>query len=147
MKFTETITSTTITLLLTSLSGLFGILLGSIYSEIVPIILPTLTQQLPITVLLKILSVAIILFFLSVVLTIFVYLNYKPKYKARFGILWDKDKQAYCPSCKTLLSNYQPFVHSSVKTSYMYNCIKCDRMIPINDKGMPITLEDAIKKI
>jgi len=65
----------------------------------------------------------------------------------KFGIYWDKDKQAYCPSCKTLLSDYRPFVHASGKTSYLYHCIKCDKMIPLTDGEHPITLNDALKKL
>jgi len=143
MKITETIMSNTITILLTALSGLFGILLGSIYSEVVPIILPTLTQQLPITVLLKILSGATILLVLSIVLSIFIYLKYKPKYKARFGILWDKNKEPYCPACHIYLSGY---TENPPKGFYFW-CHSHKDFVFIHNNGVPMSLLDAQKQL
>ena len=141
MKLIETITNTTITLILSALSGLFGILLGAIYSEVVPIILPTLTQKLPITVLLRIFVVVLILLALSIALSIFIYLKYRPKYKARFGALWDGNKEPYCPSCKTYLSGYT----ENPPDGYYFWCHTHKDYVFIHNNGVPIPLLEAQK--
>ncbi len=105
MKIIEAIKEHTAKNIVAMILGVLSYFVLSVYSDILPNILPML-QRLPNTTIIKICIVAIILFVLSLVLSFVIYRSYKPRFKARFGILWDKDKEPFCPSCQTYLSDY-----------------------------------------
>jgi amino acid transporter len=133
-------------------SALFGFLIllfGSIYSDVLPIILPIVIQELPKTVLLKIASLATILFLLSAVLSLVFYLKLKNKLHSRFGVKWDKEKQAYCPTCESLLTRYSAYKNDSGKILYFYfQCLECKSSVYLkDDSANHLTLQDAQKQL
>jgi hypothetical protein len=149
MKIIEKITESATLYILSAIFGFLGLLLGSIYSEIIPIILPPIIQQAPKTAILKLLTVAIILFVLSVALSLALYLRFRSKLFPRFGVLWDKKSEPHCPSCKNHLSNYgiysEPGNYKGLKQgSYSgFHCIQCkENVYPIHE-GKNITLDEA----
>lgn len=74
--------------------------------------------------------------------------KYINKLNPKYGILWDKNKNAFCPVCKTHMStyeeNYKP-VYSD-KGFPAFICNNCKEYFPLNTKtGKPITLKEIIK--
>ena len=144
MKIIDTIKESSTKLLLSAIFGLLGILIGSLYSEIIPIVLPIIIQELPRSVLLKMLTVAILLFFLSIAAAFVTYLQYKPRFIPKCGVLWDKKKEAYCPACETVLSEY--WEESSPGNPVCeFKCMKCNHHVRLMHLGKNISLPDAQK--
>jgi hypothetical protein len=73
---------------------------------------------------------------------IFLILKNRDKFKPKFGILWDKNKEPYCPACKTLLSGYteEPPDH------FFFWCHHCKTNVFIYH-GKGIRLSEARKQI
>ena len=106
MKIIDTIKEHTIKYFLSALFGLLILLIGLIYQDVLLVIYPEVIQKLPKEVFLKITTVAIILFALSSALSFIFYLKLKNELIPKFGVLWDKNKEAYCPACRIPLSHY-----------------------------------------
>jgi hypothetical protein len=146
MKFIDTIKEASIKYWLSAIFAVLILLIGSIYQDVIPLIYPEIIQKLSKEVFLKITTLAIILFFLSIFVALFIYLHYRPKLKTKFGILWDKNKEAYCPACRNPLSAYFPYRFDST-TVKAFKCIKCDKYIPITHNSKIIDLDDAKKML
>lgn len=140
MKITENIIESTIKYLPSAIFGFFGLLIGSLYSEALPIILPAVIQQMPKTLLLKLLMVATILFVLSFLVSCAMYFKLKKKLIPKFGVLWDKNKEAYCPACEIVLSEYHEQDDPPI---YELSCVKCNAHIRLMYFGKPISLKNA----
>lgn len=71
---------------------------------------------------------------------VFLYFKFRNKLIPKFGVLWDKNKEAYCPSCAIILSE------SYADGDYhQYTCIKCGKSPYLSHLGKKITLSDACK--
>ncbi len=144
MKITESIKESTTKYLLSIILGVLGLLIGSIYSDLIPIILPSIIQQLPKTVLLKMLTLAIILFVLSLALSWVTYIHLKTKFISKFGVVWDKNKEPYCPACEKPFAKYEANLGGKIQAG-LY-CAKCNKTLPlITDEGKRLTLIEAKK--
>ena len=77
-------------------------------------------------------TILIVLFWLSILSVAWlIYLLNKIKLKPRFGLYWDKENNPYCPSCKSLLSNYyEDSLYSKIDPHFI--CIKCGSNKPIH---------------
>ncbi|MFQ5714169.1 MAG: hypothetical protein ACE5GU_09065 [Candidatus Scalinduaceae bacterium] len=62
-------------------------------------------------------------------------INLKPK----FGVLWDENKEPYCPACKTLLSQSVSEFFKNVQLE----CIKCEESLSLINNDKEISLEEA----
>jgi hypothetical protein len=132
--------------LLTAIVGVLGILIGSIYSDLIPIIFPAIIQQLPKPVLLKMLTLAIVLFVLSLVLSLWIYNQFKTKLKPKFGVVWDKNKEPYCPACEKPFTKFTLERGGGAKIVVGLACPKCGNHFElITDEGERITLAEAKK--
>lgn len=148
MKLTEKIKESTTQYILSAVSGVLGLLIGSIYNTVIPVIVPTIVQQLPKIVLLQLLSVAVILLFLLFALSALLYFKYKTKLTPKFGVYWDKNNEAFCPSCEKPLSNYAlyDFKKNGVGV-YAFRCVKCDKYVALSHNGNFINFDDAKKQL
>jgi uncharacterized protein YqhQ len=145
LKITESIKESTTKYLLSIILGVLGLLIGSIYSDLIPVILPSIIQQLPKAVLLKMLTLALILFFLSLALSWVIYLQLKTKFKPKFGVVWDKSKEPYCPACEKPLTKYTLQNHDKIIAKGL-RCAKCGvHFTLITDEGEKISLIEAKK--
>jgi hypothetical protein len=144
MKIIDTIKEHSTKLILSAIFGVLGILIGSLSSEIIPILLPIIIQELPKPVLLKMLTAAILLFFLSIAAAFAIYLKYKPRLIPKCGVLWDKKKEAYCPACEIILSEYW---EQESPPFYTFNCKKCGARIRLMHQGKSISMSDVQKII
>jgi len=142
MKIIDTIKEHTIKYFLSALFGLLILLIGLIYQDVLLVIYPEVIQKLPKEVFLKITIVAIILFVLSSVLSLIFYLKLKNKLIPKFGVLWDKKGEAYCPSCEIILSEYHEQTSPLICS---FTCVKCHTNIRLNNLGKSISLLDAQK--
>lgn len=144
MKVIEKIKEATIIQIISALFGVLILLIGSIYSEALPLILPAIIQQLPKTILLKITTLAIALSVLSIALTFVVYFKFKKNLIPKFGVLWDKNKEAYCPACQIILSEYH---EQEDPPFYEFKCVKCGSYIRLMHFGKSISLVNAQTKL
>jgi hypothetical protein len=143
-KFIDTIIESTTKWLIPAIFGFLGLLIGSIYSDIIPVLLPAIIQQVPTPVLLKLLTVAIILFFLMFLVSLTLYLQSRKRLKPKFGVLWDKNKEAYCTIHEKLLTRHKVELNGRIETAL--DCAACNKTIPIiNDEGKRLTLSEAKK--
>lgn len=92
-----------------------------------------LEQYVSITIL------ALMIFFLIISLIIGLFYIFhlkrqlKPNLILALGVYWDKKVNPYCPSCKTLLSNYGFYDTGSRRHPGM-KCIKCNIVIHFSDE-------------
>lgn len=129
------------------LSGLFAILVflaGSIYHDLSPTFLQTILESTPKPLLLKLLIAAMIVIVLLSVLSLYFYLKNRNKLIVKFGILWDKNKEAHCPSCEKPLSHYY-FNKTVANPYYEFVCIHCNKKIYLMHDSEPISLPEAQK--
>ena len=127
------------------LLGFYALLIVSIYRDLIPIIFLKIVQELPTTLLLKSLLATIILCFLLSLLSLFIYLHFKIKFIAKFGVLWDKgNKEPYCPIHKNPLARHKTKIGNEIATGL--DCRECDKSYQlIDDFGKTITLVEAKK--
>jgi len=144
MKFIENIKESTIKLLLSSLFAFLGFLAGTIYSETIQTFLPAMLQATPKSLILKLLIMATTLFFLMSVLSLYLYLKNKKKLIPKCGVLWDKNKEPYCPACEIPMSEYY-VSNSQPNEMYEITCIKCNAHIRLMHNGQHISLQNAQK--
>lgn len=144
MKIIDTLKESITKYFLSAILGVLILLIGAIYQDVLPTVYPELVQKLPKEVFLKITTLAIILFVLSLALSLAVYLHYRKSLIPKCGVLWDKNKEAYCPACQTLLSQGTIF-NSATQKSYHYECIKCNKRISLKYNGKYILLDEAQK--
>ena len=130
--------------LISAIIGFLGLLIGTLFPTTFQKIFPTIVEKVPKAVLFQLLLVAIILFVLSLFLTLVIYLKYRTKLIPKCGVLWDKNKEAYCPACKTVLSEYS---EQETPPIYEFRCINCNSDIRLSYYGKPISLNDAQKLI
>lgn len=141
----EYIMKLTITKILLPLLGVYGILLLSIYYDLVPILLPVVVQEFPTKLLLKFLIAAIGLCILLFFLSFSIYFILKTKLVPKFGVLWDKKEQEpYCPVHKNPLARHKTKIGNEIATGL--DCRECDKSYPlIDDNGKTLTLIEAKK--
>lgn len=140
MNIIDTLKESAIKQLISSIFGVLILLIGSLYLDIIPKIFQYLIPNVSKEAILKIGTLAILLFFLSTALSIILYCKLKNKLKPNFGVLWDKNKNAFCPACKIHISSYDKKIPPS------FFCCNCDKSLPLVTKtGKSITLEKAIE--
>jgi hypothetical protein len=147
MKIIDTIKEHTIKYFLSSLFGFLILLIVLIYQDVILVIYPVVVQELPKEVFLKITTVAILLFALSSVLSFIFYLKLKNKLVPKFGVFWDKNKEAYCPACRNLLSAYLSYSFDNPVPMKAFKCINCDKYVLITHNSNIIELDDAKKML
>jgi len=94
----------------------------------------------------SILTITITAILLYLVLFAFyIYLCFKlhKNLKPKFGVLWDENKEPYCPICKNPLGRHTTKRGGSAATGL--KCVKCKESLLLVDKGKKITLEEAKK--
>lgn len=88
---------------------------------------------------LTIATTVLLLYLLMIASYIVLFIKYKTKLFPKFGVLWDKNKEPYCPSCRNPISR---FIFDK-KTNLQ--CIKCNHSLwLVSDNGTDISLEGAI---
>jgi hypothetical protein len=97
-------------------------------------------EKIPILSIATTLALSCLLWVLSY---FFLYLKYRTKLAPKFGVLWDKNKEPYCPSCSQPLAKY-----IGNHTKYRPNlwCNKCDKELSlVTDDGERINIIEAKK--
>ena len=105
-------------------------------------ILKKWNEPLPILIIAATASVLYVVLFVSyTVLCLKIRKNLRPK----FGVLWDKDREPYCPIHERPLSRHR---YKSGKTVAGVDCKKCKSTLElIKDDGVRLTLEEAKKQL
>jgi len=146
MKIRENIIKLSIKQLILLLLSAYVALIVSIYQDLLPIIFPKVVQELPTSVLLKLILVTTALCVLLSMLSLFIYLHLKIKLVPKFGVLWDKkDKEPYCPVHRIPLARHKTKIGNDPATGL--DCHKCkEPSYPlIDDDNRRLTLAEANK--
>lgn len=95
-------------------------------------------ERIPILTVVTTLALSCLLWITSYIILV---IKSKDKLMPRFGVLWDKNKEPHCPSCKAYLTR-QPRADIVMN----FSCHKCNDFITlITDDGKDITLIEAQK--
>lgn len=144
MKIIDTIKESTIKQIVSGIFGILILLIGLIFPDIIPGIFRYLIQNLSKEALIRITSLAILLSVLLFGLSLLLYLKSRKQLTPKCGILWDRNKEPYCPACEKPLSEYH-FSYIPADPYYEFTCIQCDKNIRLMHNSKPISLEEAQK--
>lgn len=122
---------TTSSLIVSSIISLLSIIV-IIWLSIKDPLSQLIYNNVPKTILLLLPLVLFLLLSLSIVYIIYLRKKIKKNLFSAFGVYWDKDLNVYCPSCKTMLSNYA-FYESGRKHHPGFKCIKCNSVVRLSD--------------
>ncbi len=101
----------------------------------------TLCGKIPI---LTIVSTAILLYLILLASYVFLCFKIRKNLKPRFGVLWDENKEPYCPTHEKLLTRHKVKLGGKIESGL--DCIKCNKTIPIiTDEGKRLSLSEAKK--
>lgn len=89
-----------------------------------------------------------LLYLLMVASYVILYIKYRNKLFPKFGLLWDRRKEPYCPSCRNPLSQYLKcrFSNEGVAEKVFW-CVKCDKYIYLTHNADVIELDEAKKML
>ena len=109
--------------------------------ELTPALLPAIESVISKRVLLALFISSLLL---NIVLAIVIWATKKKgKFILKYGIYWDKNKNPYCPSCKTPLAAYGRYT-----LGLGYYCRACRKEFPLADStGKDVNPADAIKEL
>ena len=111
-------------------------------SKISPVILPALESNLSPKILVTLLIASLALNVIVIIL--FWVFNKKSELQVKYGVLWDKAKNPYCPNCKIPVSGYNDYGISGKG----FFCKSCDNIFPLTDvSGNEVNPEKAIKEL
>lgn len=136
------VTSSLIVSVVTFLVTITIVILISIYDPLKNI----LEQYVSISVLIILLLILIIFLLLSSTYIFYLRKQLKPHLIITFGVYWDNKCNPYCPSCKTLLTNYA-FYSSGHRYLPGMKCISCDKVISFSDESDLFHKLDEAKQI
>jgi hypothetical protein len=114
-------------------------LLGLLGKAVLPALWPALVASVTTQTLLPILGLSLLVN-LTCVLAL-VHMSKERQLTGHIGILWDKDKNPYCPACETLLGGYAFYEEKPA-----LRCVKCEKAVFLFDDGSEIktlTLDEA----
>lgn len=136
-------TSSLIVTLITSLLSILVVIFLAIKDPLSQIIY----SNVPKTILLLTPFILLILFIFSILYINHLRKKLKKNLFSAFGVYWDKNLIPYCPSCKTILSNYG-FYSGGRKNYPGFICIKCDSVIRLSDvEKIFMSYEEAKEKL
>jgi len=122
--------------LIGAVSGLFIFAAGTITAQVMPVVFPLISKEF-------LLSIFLLSFLLNVLLLIVaIYFYRKRDFFYRFGLLWRKNGEAYCPACKNLLMNSK---ESSLNVAKFW-CPTCKEVRqPLFEEGSEVSIEHLSK--
>ena len=118
-------------------------LLGWIATQVAPIILPALSK-ISSNVFLALLLISVVLnFFFSLIIWNLASLT-KNKFKLKYGIYWDRDKNPHCPNCKIPIGAYSCYQTAGLG----YYCKPCNKVFKLTDaSGNDIKPEQVLREL
>jgi len=69
------------------------------------------------------------------------------KFTKRFGILWDKNYEPHCPSCKNMPSGYQEIKGTPKNRRAQFTCVNCKTTIQLSDQDGFVPLDYAREQL
>ena len=115
------------------------VLLGWMFYQIAPALLPAIEAATSLRVVLAILLLSVLL---NIVLVVVIWRLSRPSnLKLKFGILWDREKNPHCPSCKNGGVRYGEYQWGEMG----YYCNTCKDVFHLADAhGKDIAPADAL---
>jgi len=120
---------------------LSGILQIGNLEKLVPTNLQPLNAKIP---MLTIATTAILLYLMLLASYILLCFKIRKNLKPKFGVLWDKNNEPYCPIHEKSLTRHTVQLNGKIEAGL--DCTKCNKSVPlITDEGKRITLTEAKK--
>ncbi|MGZ3789253.1 MAG: hypothetical protein ACXVLQ_12065 [Bacteriovorax sp.] len=118
------------------------VLFGWSAAQIAPIFIPFL-NQIPKNVFIALLLTSILVNgIFGVVIWILASSN-KTRFKLKYGIYWDKDKNPHCPNCKIPIGAYAKY-----QAGWGYYCKPCNKIFKLTDAhGNDINPTQVLKEL
>jgi len=110
-------------------------------NQIIPVVLPAIEKSVPKRALLTLLVLSVLV---NVLLAIYIiYQSRKSTLTPRFGVYWDRNRNAFCPVCMSLMSSYGEYAAGTG-----FYCTKCEEIIELREvHGDPISRESAVERL
>ncbi|WP_339412816.1 hypothetical protein [Pseudomonas sp. EA_35y_Pfl2_R5] len=119
-------------------------LLLFIFYQISPVIITAIESAISQKTLLALLALSIVTNIFLLALVILTNSKSKNDLYLKFGVYWDKDKNAHCPICKNVLSTNNRFGPLSEE----YYCNPCKKLTyTTNATGEQIPRQEAIERL
>lgn len=142
-KVLVNVTSNVIVSLLIALLSVVTVIFISIYDPLHRII----EKNVPISTLLILILVLFVLLILCLSYIVSIKRKAKLNLRIALGAYWDKELNPYCPSCKTMLTNYGVY-ETLRKFERGMECISCKKIIFFGDEAEQCyDLNKARKKV
>lgn len=126
---------------MTELLGvLLTLLVGTIFWQVIPLLLSPLWTRLSTPALQRILGLSLLSVLALLAYVVFLHRKLKGKLRIRFGLYWDRNANPLCPACQSPLTGY---TITDVGAAFLA-CVKCNQRIALRrDNGESLTLPDA----
>ncbi len=110
-------------------------------NQILPVVLPAIEKSIPKRALLTLLVLSILV---NVLLAVYIsYQSRKSSLTLRFGVYWDRERNTFCPVCRSPMSSYGEYAAGTG-----FYCTKCEEIIELREvNGDPISLKSAVEKL
>ena len=126
------------------LGTLLTLLFGTIFWQIIPLLLSPLWTRLSPPTLQRILGLSLLSVMALLAYTLTLHRKLKTKLRIQFGLYWDRHGNPFCPACRSLVTGYtNDYIRGPIVA-----CVKCDSVIAIrDDDGQHLVLRDARNSI
>ena len=119
-------------------------LIGWLFLQIAPALLPAIELAISSRVMLALLLLSLLVNILLAIAT-WQLSRKRETLKLRYGILWDKEKNPHCPVCKNPGLRYAQWSHGG---SFGYRCNPCNKVYTLCDaSGKAVEPEVAISEL
>jgi hypothetical protein len=123
------------------LGGLLTLLVGTLFWQIIPLLLSPLWTRLSPQTLQRILGLSLLSVAALLAYTLILNRRLRTKLHIKFGIYWDKHANPFCPACQTPLWGYASYQKTH---GHALRCSKCSGFITIRgDDTNLVALADA----
>ncbi len=126
MTFLEKIKDSIATRAAEAIAASLTVLLTWVVYQIAPVILPAIEAAVSKQILLTCLVTSLVLNFIF--LLVVWGTSKKEPFRLKYGIYWDKDKNAHCPSCQKPIATYGEYAAGKG-----YYCKPCGKVFPLAD--------------
>lgn len=126
--FTKVFSNVIVSIIISIITIVFFIII-SIYDPFKKLV----EENIPVSSLIIIIFILLISLISSIMYVGSLKKKLSQKLKSILGVYWDKELNIYCPSCKSMLTNYA-FYDTGRKHEPGIKCIKCNQILHFSDE-------------
>ncbi|HEY8085128.1 MAG TPA: hypothetical protein VIE69_05950 [Methylophilaceae bacterium] len=126
MTFVERTKEALLNRLSEGVAAALTVLIAWVAYAIVPVVLPAIASAVPTKIILALLLSSLLM---NIIFAVLIWsMNKRPMFVLKYGIYWDKDKNAHCPSCQKPVATYGEY-----SAGKGYYCKPCKKVFPLAD--------------